>query len=225
MRPFFLLLAGLALCGSVWAGPTVQLQTSASALASNDEMVVTLSVEHDSTDVGAANRKVLEQTRTALEHAGKVPGVKARLSGMHTQPNWTQRGRPDGWKVRASIVLESTRIPELADLAGTLAQSMQVSGVQFRLSTEARRRIEQELLKTAAERFQAKAADVASAFGYARANPKELAVGGSAPGYMPPPRPMMAMARMGAEDAAVAMPTDGGESEVSVAVTGTVELE
>jgi predicted secreted protein len=219
-----LFLAGMALCSSVWAGPTVQLQASANALVSNDEMVVTLSVEHDSNDVGVANRKVLEQTRAALEQARKVAGVKAKLAGMSTQPNWTTRGRPDGWKVRASVVLESMRMPELAELAGDLSEHMQVASVQFRLSTESRRKLEQELLATAAKRFSEKAADVASAFGYKNATARELSISGSTPGYAPP-RPMMAMARMSAESADMAMPTEGGESEVSVTVTGSVELQ
>lgn len=216
-------LACAAFCSTAaLAGPAVQLATSARLYAPNDEMRVTLSVERDGLDVGAANREVLAQVREALEQARKVPGVQARLAGMHTQPNWTSRGRAEGWRVQASVALESTRMAELAELAGRLARSMQVAGVQFRLSDEARHALERELLARAGRQFRDKAAETARALGYARASLREASVSESGAGPVPP-RPMMAMARDGAE-AGIAMPVEGGQAEVSVTLSGTVEL-
>jgi predicted secreted protein len=227
VRPSTLLaaFACAAFCSTAaLAGPTVQLAASASLRTPNDEMLVTLSVERDSPDVGAANREVLAQVREALEQARKVPGVQARLADMRTQPNWTPRGRAEGWRVHASVVLESLRMPELAELAGRLTRSMQVAGVQFRLSEAARRTLERELLARAGQQFRDKATETARALGYARASLREVSVSESGAGPIPP-RPMMAMARAGASaEADMAMPVEGGQAEVSATLSGTVEL-
>jgi predicted secreted protein len=205
------------------AGPVLSLDAQARAAVSNDEMVVVLAVERDGAQVGPLNDAVLSQLNAAIAEARGVEGVKARLGAVYTQPNYTREGKTQGWRVRGEIVLESTRMAALAQLGARLGERMQHAGVQFRLSSERRQLEEKRLIAEAARAFRARAADAAAAFGFAGYELRELALrsGSTAPG----PRPMAAMARGGAEVAAAPLPTEGGDSDVVVGVSGSVELK
>jgi predicted secreted protein len=216
--------AALAAPGAAFAGPTLALDAQARAAVPNDEMVVVLAAERDGPQVGPLNEAVLSQLNAAIAEAKAVEGVRARLGSVSTQPNFTREGRPQGWKVRGEVVLESTRIQALSQLGGRLGERLQLAGVQFRLSGERRQAEERRLVAEAAKAFRARAADAAAAFGYASYELKELTLraGGTGPG----PRPMMA-ARGGVAEAAAAppLPSEGGDSDVVVAVSGSVELK
>ena len=217
-------LAALCSTPSSAAGPGLQLTHQASRSVANDEMVVMMAIERDGPQVGPLNEAVVSQLNAAIAEARKVEGVRARLGGVSTQPNYTREGKLNGWRVRGDVVLESSRMPALAQLAGKLGERLQMSSVQFRLSRERRRSEEQSLLREAAQGFRDKALQTAQAFGYKGYEIKELVL---QPGQGAMPRPMM-MARSAPDMAAAAppppLPDEGGDSEVTVAVSGTVEL-
>jgi len=217
-------LAALCSTPSSAAGPGLQLTHQASRSVANDEMVVMMAIERDGPQVGPLNEAVVSQLNAAIAEARKVEGVRARLGGVSTQPNYTREGKPNGWRVRGDVLLESSRMPALARLAGKLGERLQMSSVQFRLSRERRRSEEQSLLREAAQGFRDKALQTAQAFGYKGYEIKELVL---QPGQGSMPRPMM-MARSAPDMAAAAppppLPDEGGDSEVTVAVSGTVEL-
>jgi predicted secreted protein len=204
------------------AGPTLALDAQARASVANDEMVVTVAVERDGPQVGPLNEAVIAQLNAAIAEARAVQGVRARLGSVWTQPGVGREGRPQGWRVRGEVILESTRMDALAQLGGRLGERMQLSGVQFRLSAERRRTEEQRLVAEAARSFRERASEGARAFGFKGYELKEMTLrtGGGAG-----PRPM-SMARGSADASAAAMPlpAEGGDSDVVVGVSGTVEL-
>lgn len=202
------------------AAPTLALEASARAAVPNDEMAITLAVERDGPQPGALNEAVIAQLNGALAEARTVEGVRARLGQVWTQPNFTREGRSQGWRVRGELVIESTRLQPLAQLGGRLAERMLLTGVQFRLSNERRRTEERRLLAEAAQAFRSRAAEAAVAFGFSGYEIKEIALRA---GGVPAPRPMP-MARAPAEAAAAPLPIEGGDSDVVVTVSGTVEL-
>jgi predicted secreted protein len=211
----------IASAATVDAGPTLSLDAQARASVPNDEMVVTLAAERDGPQVAPLNEAVLAQLNAAIAEARAVAGVRARLGSIWTQPMHARDGKPIGWRVRGEVVLESEQVQALAQLGGRLGERMQLAGVAFRLSHARRRAEEQRLLAEAAQTFQARAAEAAEAFGFRSFELKDLSVRAAG---QPGPRPMMA-ARGVAEAAAAPMPSEGGESEVVVVVTGTVELK
>lgn len=202
------------------AAPTLALEASARAAVPNDEMAITLAVERDGPQPGALNEAVIAQLNSALAEARSVEAVRARLGQVWTQPNFTREGRPQGWRVRGEIVIESTRLQPLAQLGGRLAERMLLTAVQFRLSGERRRTEERRLLAEAAQAFRSRAAEAAVAFGFSGYEIKEIALRGAG-GSVPRP---MSMARAPAEAASSPLPTEGGDSDVVVTVSGTVEL-
>lgn len=206
----------------VWAGPSLDLDEQARATVANDEMVIVLATERDGPQVGPLNDAVLAQLNAAIAEARRTEGIRARLGSVSTQPQYTREGRPQGWRVRGEVVLESQKMAALGQLGARLGERMQLASVQFRLSTERRRAEEQRLLREVAQAFRNKAAQAAQAFGYQGYEIKSLAL---QPGRVPPPRPvMMSRANDGAMAAASPVPEEGGDSDVLVSVSGTVLL-
>ena len=205
--------------------PTLQLDAMASATIANDEMVVVLAIDRDGQQLAPINEAVVSQLNAAIAEARRVDGVRARLGSLSTYPNVTREGKPNGWRVRGELVLESRNLPQLSQLTGRLSEKMQLASVAFRLSAERRRVEEDRLMSEAAKSFQNKAAQAATAFGFKSYQIRELSL---RPGGNFQPRPVY----MGRSADAMPMaasppppvPTDGGESEVVVSVSGTVDL-
>lgn len=205
------------------AGPSLSLEASARAAVSNDEMQVVLAAERDGAQLAELNDAVLTQVNAAIAEAKATPEVQARLGGVSTQPVFSREGKPIGWRVRGEVVLESRELRTLSRLAGRLAERMQLAGVQFRLSDARRRQEEARLLTDAAANFRQRATDAARAFGFADYEIRELVLDG-APRPVPRAVPMRA-AEMQMRTAGAPLPAEGGESDVVVRVTGTVELK
>jgi len=205
--------------------PTLQLDAMASATITNDEMVVVLAFERDGQQLAPINEAVVSQLNAAIAEARRVEGVRARLGSLSTFPNFTREGKPNGWRVRGEVVLESRMLQQLAQLSGRLSEKMQLASVAFRLSSERRRTEEDRLLTEAAKSFQNKATQAAAAFGFKSYQIRELSL---RPGGNFQPRPVYmgrsAEAMPMAASAPPPVPTDGGESEVVVSVGGTVNL-
>jgi predicted secreted protein len=219
------LVLGLMGAEAARAAPTLQLDAMASATIANDEMVVVLAVERDGQQIAPINEAVVSQLNAALAEARRVEGVRARLGSLSTFPNFTREGKSNGWRVRGEIVLESRMLEQLAQLTGRMSEKMQLASVSFRLSSERRRIEEDRLLSEAAKSFQSKATQAATAFGFKSYQIRELSL---RPGGKVQPRPVYmgrsADAMPMAASAPPPVPTDGGESEVAVSVSGTVDL-
>jgi predicted secreted protein len=219
------LVLGLMGAEPVAAAPTLQLDAMASATIANDEMVVVLAVDRDGQQLAPINEAVVSQLNTAIAEARRVEGVRARLGSLSTFPNVTREGKPNGWRVRGEVVLESRMLQQLSQLTGRLSEKMQLSSVTFRLSSERRRIEEDRLLSEAAKSFQTKATQAATAFGFKSYQIRDLSL---RPGGNFQPRPVYmgrsAEAMPMAASAPTPVPTDGGESEVVVSVSGTVDL-
>jgi len=205
--------------------PTLQLDAMASATIANDEMVVVLAIDRDGQQLAPINEAVVSQLNAAIAEARRVDGVRARLGSLSTYPNVTREGKPNGWRVRGELVLESRNLPQLSQHTGRLSEKMQLASVAFRLSSERRRAEEDRLLAEAAKSFQNKASQAATAFGFKSYQIRELSL---RPGGNFQPRPVYmgrsADAMPMAASAPPPVPTDGGESEVVVSVSGTVDL-
>lgn len=209
-----------ALPALVFAGPTLQLDSMARAEVSNDEMIVVLAMERKGMEIGSLNAQVLSRLNEAIADAKKTPKVRARLGGVSTQPDWSS-GKQSGWQVRGEVVLESADMEALSKLSANLAKTLQLSSVQFRLSSARKAEEEGKLLHEAVGRFREKAASAAKAFGFADYTLRDMSL--LHQDGMPPPHPMMSARIASAESAQV--PTEGGRSEISVRVSGTVELK
>jgi predicted secreted protein len=207
--------------------PTLTLDAQAKALVANDEMQVIFAVERDGNDLSAMNQTVLQALAAAISDAKKVEGVRARMGTVQTNPNWTPQGKPNGWRVRGEVSLSlqnsSQNFASLGNLAGQLAQKLQLSGINFKLSDDARTAAEKQLIKNAAGAFRAKAQDAASALGYKSFDIKEVNLN-NGNNVVIRQAPMMKAMRSDSMSAAP-VPSEGSDSEVTVTFSGTVNLK
>ncbi len=218
-------LVGLALAAApaiALAGPTLHLEASVRSELPNDEMVVQLAVERSGPAAEKLNEEVLQALDLALAKAKTVSGVRARLGSVTTQPDWGPQGRRTGWRVRGVVVLEGSDLGATGELAGELSSDLQIAGVSFRLTEAARNREQARLIEEAAAAFKAKAAQTSKAFGYQSFELKTLTLDHAA--TTPPPRPMQ-MEFRAAADSAAKVPTDGGDTTVTLTIGGSVELK
>jgi predicted secreted protein len=200
------------------AQPTLNLTADATSKVPNDEMVVSLAIERSGADSAPLTDAVLTALTEATKAARSVAGIEVRQGNVSTNPNWDQN-KKIGWQVRGEMTLMSKDMKALSALTGKLSEKLQLAGVSFRLSESSRSAEEARLINAAADNFRAKAKAATSAFGYSNFVLNEVTV--SQAGSVMPPRPMMAMS-MKAERAGV--PVEGGDSEVSVTISGKVEL-
>ena len=197
--------------------PILHLSAEATRRVSVDEMTVVLASERSGETPGKLNAQVLAELDGALDKARQTPGVSARLGNVRTQQ--APRGRPGPWQVRGEIVLEARDFSALGELAGQLAQRLQIASVSFALSAGKRREIEQQLLDEAAAAFRARARAAALAFGFDnyRLGEITLATSGNNPGPL-------RMRMEASVQAAIPVPGEGGEAEVQLRVDGSVVL-
>ena len=102
---------------------------------------------------------------------------------------------------------------------------MQLSGVNFSLSKAKRLTEEGKLMAEAATSFRSNANTLSQALGFQSYSIKTVQFNQQHGGIGAPPRPYMMKGAMAMESAAVPVPSEGGKSEVSVSMNGTVEMQ
>jgi predicted secreted protein len=205
-------------------GTRLNLDVSVRTKVPNDEMLVTFAVERDGVDLAKINEQVLQALNAALDEVKKVPQIRGKLESVYTNPNYTAQGKQSGWRVRGEISVRSKDLPATANLTGQMGQKLQLTNIQFMLSDDARSNTEKQLLNQAAKAFKTKAADATSAFGFSKHRLLELNLGNNTNIVV---RPMAANARGKVMDSmsVSSAPVEGGDSEVILSVSGSIEMQ
>lgn len=200
--------------------PTVELSAEANRSAPNDLARATAYFEATDKNAAALSSTVNREIAAALQLARKFSGVKASTSGVSTWPVHSKNGQHiEAWRMRSSIALESRDIPALSELLGKLQETLAVTSLVMQPAPDTRASTADQAATDAIRAFEARAQRIAETLGK-RYRIRALAVnyGGS----QPPIYPVMRSAAMMAESAPV--PLEGGESEIVVSVSGTIEL-
>jgi predicted secreted protein len=195
----------------------VSLQAHATSEAPNDQIVAVLAAEADGADPAALSQSVNRRMTQALAAAKAEPAVKSRSGNYQTFPVYRD-GRIESWRVTQELRLESGDFAAAARLIGRLQKDLVVRGMSVGLSAEARRAAEDALIADAVAAFHARAAVVRAAMkssGY-RIRSMDINAGAAAP-----PRPFAA----GVARAQVAPAVEPGASQVTVTITGTIQLQ
>jgi len=200
---------------------TVSLQASAQRELPNDLLDATLYVEvNDPTPAGAANA-VNATVNTALRTARGYAAVRARSGNSRTFPIYTRGNQLQGWRGRGEVRIESKDFEAASTLIGKLQESMQLGGIQFSVSVEARRAAENELIGEAIAAFKARAEIVRKALGGRGYKLQNLEVSSARDG----PVPRLAMARAAPAAQEVAPPAfEAGLTTITVNANGSIEI-
>jgi predicted secreted protein len=230
MRHILALLLGAALIGTAPlhaaepdAAPqatTVELSAEASQSAPNDLATAVLYAERNGPNPAAVAREVNRDIAAALEIARARADIKVQSGNTSTWPVYAQdgKGRITAWRMRSEIQLESRNLAAMSELVGELQSSLALGHIAMQPAPETRRKAVDEATVGALRAFEQRAALIAGALGK-KHRIAHLAIGDS--GFQPP-MPRMRAAAMAAEVASA--PLEGGESQVSVHVSGRIEL-
>lgn len=199
---------------------TVELSAQASQDAKNDLATAVLYLERTGPDAAALAAEVNREITAALDIARAEKSVAVRSGNASTWPihDKDEPGRIAAWRMRSELRLESTDLPAMSALIGTLQTRLALAQVAMQPAPATREKAIEGATVDALHAFEARAALIAGTLGK-KYRIVHLAVGDS--GFVPP-MPRMRMATMAAE--AAPAPLEGGESQVSVHVSGRIEL-
>ena len=221
----------LVLCLTVSAGTgladdelrynQVRLQSQQTESVSNDTMHVTLQTYAEMQDPAKLAARINQEMEWALAQVKQVPGVKLRTGSYQTWPV-IRKEVTTGWRGQQDLILESRDTQALSRLAGQLQAKLQIKSMNFSVSDEKRVTVENRLIDLALNAFRERAGIVGDNLKAGGYRIVELNVGTST--ARPPMMHQARMASMSME-AADAVAVEGGESDVRVTVSGTIEMQ
>ena len=198
----------------------VRLQAQTLESVSNDTMHVTLNTFGEARDPASLASRINEDMEWALGISRRQQGITSRTGGYQTYPVYKDNVLK-GWRGEQSLELEGKDIRAMSALVGELQEKLQVKSMSFSVSDEKRTGVENRLISQALDAFKARAAiviDNLHATGY-RIVDVTISTSSQRP---PAPYPVTRMAATRQAESRVAV--EAGESNVSVMVSGTVEL-
>lgn len=198
----------------------VTLSSEASRPALNDLVRSTVSAEAIGKTPGDLSKQVNRLIADALKTAKAYPSIKTQNGGTSTYPIYSKDGTIESWRMRSELTLESGDTAALSELLGKLQTSLGVSSLVLLPSPETRKKAEDEAILDAIKAFKARAKVIADALGQIYSI-KQLSVNTSGRSVQP-------MFRAGAKamlSDSAPMPLEAGESQISVDVSGQIELQ
>jgi len=199
----------------------VRLQSQQTESVSNDTMHVTLQTYAEMQDPAKLAARINQEMEWALAQVKQVPGVKLRTGSYQTWPI-TRKEVTTGWRGQQDLILESRDTQALSRLVGQLQAKLQIKSMNFSVSDEKRVTVENRLIDLALNAFRERAGIVGDNLKAGGYRIVELNVGTST--ARPPMMHQARMASMSME-AADAVAVEGGESDVRVTVSGTIEMQ
>ncbi|AOX99043.1 SIMPL domain-containing protein [Jeongeupia sp. USM3] len=208
----------------------VNVSAQASREVSNDSARALLYVELTDSDPARLSDKVNQTLAAALKKVKAASGVQSGGTGYTTFPLYNSKNnKQEGWRGRGELRLASKDFAALSKLLGELQQplaggiGMQLADVRYGVSEQKRDEIENELIEEGVKAFRKRADLMRRSFeasGY-----KIINVNVDSGGFVAPPRPMYKAERAMAADVAGAAPMlEGGDSRVSVSVSGSIQV-
>jgi predicted secreted protein len=203
----------------------LSLSASASTEVTNDILVITFSTQREGADPAAVQAHLTQAVNAALAEARKAaqPGqVDISTGSFSVQPRYVAKGEPMKWQGVAELRAEGKDFDALTRLVGRI-QTLSVASVGYRLSREARDKVQGDVSAQAIARFRSQAEAYAKAFGFSGVTLRAVEVS-TGEAFAPPlPRFRVAFAEMAA--AAPPLPVEAGKSSVTATVSGSVQMK
>ncbi|MEP7329665.1 MAG: SIMPL domain-containing protein [Betaproteobacteria bacterium] len=223
-------LAVAALTGPVRAAdtpspimPLVSLNAAATASVPNDRVYAWLRAEVDNADPARAAAEVNTRIARALARAKAVTGVEAATSG-YSSYQFTEKNQPTRWRVVQTLTLEASDFTAMAALVTKLQadDALVLSGMNFAVSPEARRRAEDNLTQQAIKAWQLRAQNAANGFGFQSWRMGKVAI---QTGDFARPTPMYRQSMNAMAASAPPVTIEAGNTDITVTVSGDAVLE
>jgi predicted secreted protein len=200
------------------------LSASASAEVPRDLLSITFSTQREGADAAVVQAQLVQAVEAALAEARKQarPGqVEVSTGNFSLYPRPLPKGQPSTWQGIAEVRVEGRDIDAISRLVGRI-QTLSVARVGYGLSREAREKAQAEVAAQAIARFRAQADIHAKSFGFDGVTLRQVEVNTQ---DISPPMPMYRAAAEMAMPAAAPLPVEAGKAQVSVSVSGTVQMK
>lgn len=198
----------------------VRLQAQESTSVSNDTMHVTMSTYGESRDPADLARQINSDMEWALTLAKAESEISVRTGNYQTYPV-LHKNEHKGWRGQQDLELEGEDTRRISDLVGKLQERLQVKTIRFSVSDQKRHAVENRLIGQALDAFKVRAGiigDNLQASGY-----RVVDINVNTAIQRPPVPYQARMSAASMEAAPVAV--EAGESDVTVTVSGTIELQ
>lgn len=195
----------------------VQFDAQAMQEVDNDSMRATLFVETEDSSPSGASSRATHATNETLRLLQDDGNLRVRTGSFRTFPV-SDKGKITGWRARSEILVESKDFAVASAAIASASGNMQLSRIEFFVSSELRDTVEAVLSDEAIAAFLAKARKIAKGFGATEFEVAEASV--MSQGGDSPVRPMMAA--MASDAAAVRPEFSGGTTRMSVTVSGVI---
>jgi predicted secreted protein len=199
----------------------VRLQSQQTEAVSNDTMHVTMNSYAEMQDPAKLAAKINSDMEWALQQAKQVQGVKISSGSYQTWPI-TRKEVTTGWRGQQDLVMESADTETLSRLVGELQGRLQIKSMNFTVSDEKRAGVENRLIGAALDAFKQRAGIIGDNLKASGFRIVEINVNSST---QRPPMLRQAMMSSMSKEASNAVAVESGESDVSVTVNGTIELQ
>jgi predicted secreted protein len=201
----------------------VDLQAEVQREVPNDLLQAVLFVEANEADPAHLASELNSALADALAIAKKSASVTARSGGYQTYPLYDRSQKLTAWRGRAEVRLESRDLESAATLIARLQARMQLGSIIFSVSPESRNSAVDTLTAEAIAAFRSRSDIARQALGAKAYKIRRIAL--NTQSAFPQPRPFQRAAGAIAADAIPVPGLEGGTSRVSVAASGTIEVE
>lgn len=200
--------------------PSVSLNARVARTVQNDTATASLFVEREDSDAAKASEAVTLQVNKAHAALKDFPELKVKTAGHQANPIW-DKNHITRWRVRHELLLEAADFKALSKAIGAVQPYAQLGGIQFSVSAKLRETTEIQMIQEASAAFQRRAELVRQSFGAKAYRIKEIAVLAGEPTHIMP----MLRAPMAVATAEATPPIlEGGSNEISLTVSGSIEL-
>ena len=199
----------------------VHLQVEAAREIPNDELTLLLMAGAEGEDLARIAARLNRDMQWALDHAGQYNDINARSLSYHTLPVYDEHARV-AWRVEQALELKGTDITALTELGGKLQARLQIRGIDFKPTDQAREQHENKLIEEALSKFKQRAAIVKKHMD--NKNMRIISLRINTGGGLPQPMPYDGPAMMMSAEADNQPALRAGTSRVSVTVSGSVQF-
>ncbi|MCR4347685.1 MAG: SIMPL domain-containing protein [Sulfuricaulis sp.] len=197
----------------------IHFQVERTRAVDNDRMHAVLSTTAEDDNAARLADQINKTMDWALKTAKTKTQIEVRSGGYRTHPVY-DKDKIRRWRATQELILEGSDFAELGGLIGQLQERLQVTSINFSVSAEKRRAVEDDLITQSLEAFKLRAELVRkqlAAKGY-RIVDVSINTGGG--------QPVPLMRGLAMESASVAPPAlEAGTSTLTLIVGGTIELQ
>ena len=208
----------------------MEIQASAQVLITNDTMTVKFKKQATGSKLDKLNNEVIGSINEAVDIASSYPSVRVQTGSIDTSEDWRKDdGDEDEFVVTGNLKLVSSDLTAISRLAGILAQTMTLDGVEFGLSQNRRNQERSTLIQELANEFRSRADLLTESFGYEQFTMKTLNIVadddriGHVPRDLPVACASMSPSVFGKKDYPT-LSVEPGNTMVRVSAAGVIEL-